>query len=330
MPIVLYFRPVSNGETHPAKDFEKLVYCLGYDMSFANFGTYARQCNVHNWAGFWLTLQQAMFQLFEAFGDLFFDFVSELPGFWFLFGGERADSAQHISNLAFAGEILYAELLEVSKVLHFFQGLDCLGTDFFKLFKHSSSLDSRYSSLVEKNKSKYTSIVVPAQALGLADRRAGIYLLKSWIPHRVRNDSLTSFFSTVASRTRCPCYNLSDCSLCGVHYGIKTGRVGYGDFAEHFSIDGDFRLLTAVDKPAVAQASLPAGGAQTCNPQCPEIPFAEFTADAGINSCSYECFLCKPVLFSGSPSMTLYSFQDSFLRLASCSSFSNPWHISFP
>jgi hypothetical protein len=71
--------------------------------------------------------------------------------------------------------------------------------------------------------------------------------------------------------------------FCGGDDCVETGGVGNCDFAEHFPVDSDIRLFKPRDKPAVHNASLPAGGGQSRYPKRPEITLTQSSAYQGVN-----------------------------------------------
>jgi len=120
------------------------------------------------------------------------------------------------------------------------------------------------------------------------------------------------------------------CSFGSLDDGVEAFGVGYSNFAQHFPVQGDVGFFTAVDELAVSYASLPARCAQACNPQTPEIPFPAFAVDSSINGRPHSSFLGEAIQPTCGTAMALYCFEDSFLCLVSCGTFSNSWHLSFP
>jgi hypothetical protein len=120
------------------------------------------------------------------------------------------------------------------------------------------------------------------------------------------------------------------CGLGSLNDGVETRRVGNSDFAQHFSIQGDVGLLACVDELTVPYAALPAGCAQSRNPQAAEIAFAAPAADSSIDFCTDAGFFGQTIEPACGTTMALCCFEDSFLCPMSCGTFSNSWHISFP
>jgi hypothetical protein len=80
------------------------------------------------------------------------------------------------------------------------------------------------------------------------------------------------------------CYKLSGNRRFGSFNNcIKTSGVCYGYLTEHLAIYPDTRFFAAIDKLAVPDIALPAGGTKTNNPQTPKFSFATFAVDAGID-----------------------------------------------
>jgi hypothetical protein len=67
--------------------------------------------------------------------------------------------------------------------------------------------------------------------------------------------------------------------------GIERLRVVNGDFAQHFPIQGNVSLFTAVNELAISNAPLPACCAQSGNPHAPEIAFSTFAVGSSVDIC---------------------------------------------
>jgi len=120
------------------------------------------------------------------------------------------------------------------------------------------------------------------------------------------------------------------CGPGGLNDGIETRRIGNGDLAEHFSVQRDFGLLAAVDELTIPHAALPAGCAQSRNPQTSEIPFSISAVNSSIDVGPHRGFFGHTIEPTCGATMSLYRFENSFLRPMSCGTFSYSWHISFP
>jgi hypothetical protein len=116
----------------------------------------------------------------------------------------------------------------------------------------------------------------------------------------------------------------------GLNDGIETRRIGNSDLAEHFSVQRDIGLLAAVDELTVPHAALPAGCAQSRNPQTPEIPFSIFSVNSSIDARPHRGLFGQTIEPTCGAAMSLYRFENSFLGPMSCGTFSYSWHISFP
>jgi len=109
--------------------------------------------------------------------------------------------------------------------------------------------------------------------------------------------------------------------------GVETSRVGYSDFTKHFPVQLDVCFFTAVDKLAVSYIPLATGGAKARNPKTAKISFSAFAVDTGIDTCTDDSFFCRTVKMASRCSIPFYRFEDSFLCLVPCSTFSNSWHF---
>jgi hypothetical protein len=69
----------------------------------------------------------------------------------------------------------------------------------------------------------------------------------------------------------------------GLDNSVKSLRVGYGDFAQHFAIQLDVGFFAAVDELAVSNVPLPTGCTEAHYPEASEISFAAFAVDAGVD-----------------------------------------------
>lgn len=83
--------------------------------------------------------------------------------------------------------------------------------------------------------------------------------------------------------------------LGGIDNGVKAAGVCDCNFTQHLAIEPNIGLLAAVDKPAVADLPLSAGGAQAGYPQASEIPLAKLSTDAGIDSGPDDGLFGQPV-----------------------------------
>ena len=120
------------------------------------------------------------------------------------------------------------------------------------------------------------------------------------------------------------------CNVGGGDNCVECRRVGYGYFAEHFSVQSDVGFFEAVYKPAVHNAPLPAGGSQSCNPQGSEISFSQFSPDTCIDARPPSRLFCRTVKMAGGTSISLNRFKYAFMCPASCGAFSDSGHIRFP
>jgi hypothetical protein len=116
----------------------------------------------------------------------------------------------------------------------------------------------------------------------------------------------------------------------GLNDGIERLRIVDGNFTEHLTVQGDIGLFTAINKLAVPYPALPACGAQSNDPQAPEIAFSAFAIDSGVDVRAESGFFGKTILAACCAAIALDRFEDSFFRLAPCSAFSYSWHVSFP
>lgn len=63
---------------------------------------------------------------------------------------------------------------------------------------------------------------------------------------------------------------------------LKSRSILDSHVGEHFAIQQDFRFLEGIDEPTVGQSLCPDGGADACNPQPTEVPFAVLSSVIGV------------------------------------------------
>ncbi len=92
---------------------------------------------------------------------------------------------------------------------------------------------------------------------------------------------------------------------------IKGFRIVNGNLREHFAIQFDIGLFQSIDEFAVSQAAHATGRIDTCNPQTPEIAFANATIPVRIRTGANQRFLDGSQQPSAASDIALGFFEQS-------------------